>query len=92
MSLIKVPTNRIENLSAIASRFFRLGREEIEAHNDIDLFDAPGECHDIVAASFDKKFYELEKEFGLSFNEVYDEVARRTSGRFAYYHFYGARS
>lgn len=90
MSLIKVPENKIENLSAIATRFIRLGREEIKAHIEIDLSYAPGECHELVAAAFDKKFLELEKEFGVSFNEVYDEMVRRTSEKFAFFHFYGA--
>lgn len=40
---------RIQNLGAVLTVLARAEAAEIAAHIDVDAFDAPGECHDLVA-------------------------------------------
>lgn len=87
MSLIRVPENKINNLSVIASRLSLLRRDEDMCHMDVDMWYAPSECHGDINEGFDRKYAELEKEVGFSIEEILDEIQERTSGKWCYYKF-----
>jgi hypothetical protein len=58
-------------------------------HRDVDAFNAPSECHGLVARGHRKEFRTVRRKIkattGLKFNEFQRECAKRTSDRYMYF-------
>jgi hypothetical protein len=89
MSLLKFERPVIKNLGVIATEITKFNRGTSEAHDDVDLWNAPSECHGLVQKFIDKEFDKLEKKiidnYGLTIDELHNEIVKRTTGRWTYY-------
>lgn len=48
-------TNRIQNLGRVLTILAKAEATEHDYHADVDAFDAPGECHSLVAKGAEKR-------------------------------------
>ena len=80
MSLIKARKHiRINNLGAKLSMFANLEAHNVIAHQDVNAWGAPGECHQDVHKSFEKAWLKLEREIG-PFAFLMKEAEKRVRG------------
>ena len=73
-------TNAVVELAKIKAN-------EIALHEDVDVWDAPSECHDLVNKAFNEKMKRFETEIGITEDSIMKLFAHRTSERFAYFGF-----
>lgn len=76
---------QLRNLGKIATVLNNLVNGDAEAHADVDAFDAPGECHDIVSKGFVRECNEvvadIEKATGYTAEELLAQFNQRVSGK-----------
>ena len=72
------------DLNIALSKFAKWEADSIMQHNDIDLWYAPSECHEIVHRSNIRKLTELEKELGISYDEAKKMLTERLGENVAY--------
>lgn len=80
----------LRNLGQIASALAKQIEADHFAHEDVDAFGAPSECHDIVAEGNRRAALalvdDLEKNTGYRAEELLAEFKARVSGRWLYMH------
>ena len=90
MSLLKFERPTIKNLGELASKIYRHNKNMAAAHDDVPLWHGPSECHDLISrwgdVHLEKIWEEIEKETGLSRDEIEKEFARRGTYKFVYFY------
>lgn len=73
------------NLSEAVSAARNIMRSQAEEWDHLDDFGPGHECGPILKKACDKEWAEFEKKLGMSFDQLYEAVAARTTERWAHY-------
>jgi hypothetical protein len=77
-----------DKLSRIATTLLMINREENEAWEDMSAWHAPSECWDLIKPALEAARKEIFNQSNMDETEFLAEVAKRTSDRWIYHHFY----
>ncbi len=64
MSLVKYDELEVMRLTELFKEYVRMEVEDQIAHEDIDAWGAPGECHTDVRKGYERRLKTLEIQFG----------------------------
>lgn len=73
-------------MTQVINKLWRLWRRT-DIDNDMAVYGAPSECYAMAWRSFDKRADHICREAGVTRDEVYAEIAKRTSEKWAFFHF-----
>ena len=88
MSLLKHKASTIQNLGELASIFTKINNKHSNISDDLAAFGAPSECGIMAYRALDRELEnaqtEMESKFGINYEQLLNEIARRTSYKIVY--------
>ena len=80
-------SHKQKSLSVLMSELLRIANQNLQAHEDVDAYYAPSECHNLVAIGTAARLKKWERKNRIKVSTVLSRAEKRTSAKWMFYRF-----